>query len=89
MLNIPEISSAFASGRVVWGENPLMRWFANNSKVDMTNSGNMTYQKIEPKSRKTDGFKAFAAAVCTATEVGLNGGETFDFASEMFNCYGY
>lgn len=89
MLNIPEISSAFASGRVVWGENPLMRWFANNSKVDMTNSGNMTYQKIEPKSRKTDGFKAFAAAVCTATEAGLNGGETFDFASEMFNCYGY
>ena len=43
-----------------------MRWYANNSKIDMTKYGNMTYQKIEPKSRKTDGFKAFAAAECVS-----------------------
>lgn len=71
MMNIPDITSAFAGERVVWGNSPLMRWYANNSKIAVTASGNMTYQKIEPKSRKTDGFKAFAAAVCTANDVGL------------------
>ena len=66
MANIPAISAKFAGGRVCWGDNPMMRWFANNSKIDMSASGNMTYQKIEPKSRKTDGFKAFAAAECVS-----------------------
>lgn len=69
MENIPLITSKFAGKRIVWGDNPLMRWFANNSKIDMTAAGNMTYQKIEPKSRKTDGFKAFAAAECVSKEI--------------------
>ena len=68
MKNIPGITAKFAGGRIAWGDNPLMRWFANNSKIAMTSYGNMTYQKIEPKARKTDGFKAFAAAEC-ASEV--------------------
>jgi hypothetical protein len=29
-------------------------------------SGNLTYGKIEPKSRKTDTFKAFVAAECAS-----------------------
>ncbi|MGN0618549.1 MAG: terminase TerL endonuclease subunit [Ruminiclostridium sp.] len=66
MANIPAISAKFAGGRICWDDNPMMRWFANNSKIDMSASGNMTYQKIEPKSRKTDGFKAFAAAECVS-----------------------
>ena len=66
MQTIPQISAKFAGQRIVWGERPEMRWFANNSKIDMTKFGNMTYQKIEPKSRKTDGFKAFAAAECVS-----------------------
>lgn len=66
MKNIPSITSKFAGRRIIWGDNPLMRWYANNSKIDMTKGGNMTYQKIEPKSRKTDGFKAFAAAECVS-----------------------
>lgn len=64
MRTIPSITAKFAGQRIIWGERPDMRWFANNSKIDMTKYGNMTYQKIEPKSRKTDGFKAFAAAEC-------------------------
>lgn len=66
MQTIPQITAKFAGQRIVWGERPEMRWFANNSKIDMTKFGNMTYQKIEPKSRKTDGFKAFAAAECVS-----------------------
>ena len=64
MRTIPSITAKFAGQRIVWGDRPDMRWFANNSKIDMTKFGNMTYQKIEPKSRKTDAFKAFAAAEC-------------------------
>lgn len=66
MTTIPGITAKFAGQRIVWGDRPDMRWYANNSKIDMTKYGNMTYQKIEPKSRKTDGFKAFAAAECVS-----------------------
>ena len=66
MRTIPSISAKFAGQRIIWGNHPEMRWFANNSKIDMTKFGNCTYQKIEPKSRKTDGFKAFAAAECVS-----------------------
>lgn len=58
---IPLIISDFANQRYVWGDNPLMRWYTNNSKVE-TEGVNLKIGKIEPKSRKTDGFKAFAAA---------------------------
>ncbi len=58
----PIISSDFANQRIAWGDNSLMRWYANNTKVIYDNKGNMMYGKIEPKTRKTDGFMAFAAA---------------------------
>lgn len=85
MLNIPLITSAFAGERIIWGDSPLMRWYAHNSKIAVTTSGNMTYQKIEPKSRKTDGFKAFAAAVCAASDVGLGVSFTEASASSVFD----
>lgn len=58
----PIISSDFANQRIIWGENSLMRWYTNNVKVVYDNKGNMLYGKIEPKTRKTDGFMALAAA---------------------------
>ena len=58
----PVISSDFANQRIVWGDNPLMRWYTNNAKIVYDTKGNITYGKIEPKSRKTDGFMAFASA---------------------------
>ena len=58
----PKISSDFANQRIIWGNNSLMRWYTNNTKVVYDKHGNMLYGKIEPKSRKTDGFFAFAAA---------------------------
>jgi phage terminase large subunit-like protein len=62
----PVISSAFANSAFVWGDNPLMRWAAWNSKLEVNKLGNMTYGKIEPKSRKTDPFKALVAAMCVS-----------------------
>lgn len=66
MLRIPLITSGFVNHNFVWGDNPVMRWAANNSKTITLPSGNITYGKIEPKSRKTDPFKAFVAAECVS-----------------------
>ncbi|MCM1190658.1 MAG: terminase large subunit [bacterium] len=68
---VPLISSQFVNRRIIWGENPLMRWYTRNTKQKLDARGNVTYEKIEPKSRKTDGFMAFAAA---ATQInGIQG----------------
>lgn len=79
MLNIPLITSKFVNRQLVWGENNrLMMWAANNSKIVTSPAGNMIYGKIEPKSRKTDPFKAFVAAECVSecldTPVASGGG---------------
>ena len=66
MMNIPLITSGFVNQRFCWGDNPLMRWCTNNSKTITSNAGNITYGKIEAKSRKTDAFKAFVAAECVS-----------------------
>lgn len=66
MLNIPLITSGFVNQRFCWADNALMRWACNNSKTVVSPAGNITYGKIEPKSRKTDPFKAFVAAECVS-----------------------
>jgi len=43
-----------------------MCWQTNNTKTATSGAGNITYQKIEPKSRKNDEFKAFVAAECVS-----------------------
>ena len=60
----PQITSDFANQRIVWGNNELMRWYTNNTKIVYDNKGNMLFGKIEPKTRKTDGFMAFVHAYC-------------------------
>lgn len=66
MRRVPVITSGFAGHRFIWGDSPPMRWAANNSKTITSAAGNITYGKIEPKSRKTDTFKAFVAAECVS-----------------------
>lgn len=65
----PLITSAFVNHNIVWGDNPLMRWAANNTCMITSQAGNTTYGKIEPKSRKTDPFKAFIAAMCKSIDL--------------------
>lgn len=60
----PIIDSAFRNHNIVYGNSSLMRWYTNNTKkVKSKKYGNYEYQKIEAKSRKTDGFFAFVAAM--------------------------
>lgn len=71
MMIQPTITSLFNNHQIAWGNNSLMRWNVNNSKIITSAAGNVTYGKIEPKSRKTDGFKAYVAAEITANQVEL------------------
>ena len=68
---LPVIDSAFKRDQIAWGDDRLMRWFTSNTKVvTLANSnGNFKYDKIEPRSRKTDGFMALVAAFCIAEAI--------------------
>lgn len=59
----PRVETIFAERRVVFGENPLMRWYTNNVKVVTDAKGNRTYGKKDEVRRKTDGFQAFIHAL--------------------------
>lgn len=78
---IPTFTSLFNNNRIAVGDDPLMRWCINNSKRVTSSAGNMTYGKIEPKSRKTDAFKALVAAeICRDELIAMN-----EINQTMFN----
>src|SRR5690554_231459 len=55
----PKIELAFDEERIIWGDNPMMRWYTNNVLVVIDNKGNKLYRKKEAVKRKTDGFMMF------------------------------
>lgn len=59
----PVIDSIFSEHLLVCGDNPTMRWYINNVKQEMDKRGNISYVKIEPILRKTDGFFMFTHAL--------------------------
>jgi phage terminase large subunit-like protein len=78
----PRIETAFANHKIIFGENPLMRWYTNNVLVTIDKRGNKEYQKKEPVKRKTDGFQAFVHGMYRADEIVVGG--TFAFADIDF-----
>ena len=66
---VQKISSMFIGNKIIWGDDPLMRWFTNNTKLEPAPNNNFKYGKIEAKSRKTDGFMAFVNAVIIEDEL--------------------
>lgn len=48
----PVIGYMFARGLVAWGTSKIMRWYAWNVKAVTDKKGNVTYEKIEGRSRK-------------------------------------
>lgn len=82
----PTINSTFTNHKVIWGDNPLMRWFVNNTCLVPEAHDNYTFGKIEPKTRKTDGFKAYVAAVCISEDLEDSAEEEDDFD---YGCYSY
>lgn len=72
----PVIQQCFDRGYLTWGDCPPLRWATNNTKRIRSakkfgvDTGNYIYAKIEPKSRKTDPFMAFVAAMVCETALG-------------------
>ena len=64
-----KVDSALTGGKVVWGDDPLMRWFTNNTSLIPAPNNNFKYGKIEAKARKTDGFMAFVHAMCVEEDI--------------------
>lgn len=69
MMVQPKINSMFVTGALAVGDDPLFRWCVNNSKLEPAPNNNFKYGKIEPKSRKTDAFMAFVAAMTLEDEI--------------------
>ena len=59
----PRVETIFAEKRVIYGDDPLMRWYTQNVKVITDKKGNKTYGKKDEIRRKTDGFQAFIHAL--------------------------
>jgi phage terminase large subunit-like protein len=69
MLVHPKINSIFVTQKLIIGDDPLWRWFTNNTKSVPAQNNNFKYDKIEPKSRKTDGFMAYVASMTLEEEL--------------------
>lgn len=71
----PVIEHLFTQQCMSWGDNPVLRWATNNTKVipygkqQGADKGSFVYAKIEAKSRKTDPFMALVASVCAEGEI--------------------
>lgn len=80
----PRIEDAFANNHIIFGDNPLMRWYTNNVLVKTNGDGNKSYKKKEEVRRKTDGFKAFEYALWRADEIiDYNFDDAFDLLDEI------
>jgi phage terminase large subunit-like protein len=81
----PVILSCFANQTFVWGDNPVLRWATNNTKLvragkpQGTDTGNFYYSKIEGRSRKTDPFMALVASMIIEGDI-----STTEFSMAMF-----
>ena len=73
----PKIELAFDNENIIFGDNPMMRWYTNNVLVVIDNKGNKLYRKKEPVKRKTDGFMAFLYGVWAARDLDNSSGGGF------------
>jgi phage terminase large subunit-like protein len=64
----PRVETIFAKHNLIFGDNPLMRWYTNNVYVKTKPDGNKEYLKKDEFKRKTDGFQAFIHALFKADE---------------------
>ncbi|SDX64946.1 terminase TerL endonuclease subunit [Salimicrobium album] len=63
------VETLFAERKIIFGDNPLMRWMTNNVYVHIKKDGNKEYLKKDEVRRKTDGFQAFIYSLWEANEV--------------------
>lgn len=59
----PLVDSMFSEETLIWGDSQTMNWYVNNTFKEFDSKGNISYKKIEPQTRKTDGFHALIHAL--------------------------
>ncbi|AMG33626.1 terminase TerL endonuclease subunit [Staphylococcus saprophyticus] len=80
----PRIDTMFAKKLIVFGDNPLMRWFTNNVAVKMMPDGSKQYIKKDEIYRKTDGFHAMLHALYRADDLlEADIGDSLDFLNAI------
>ncbi|MGO2108295.1 MAG: terminase TerL endonuclease subunit [Staphylococcus equorum] len=65
----PRVETLFANHHIVFGDNPLMRWYTNNVAVKVDKNSNKTFEKKDEHRRKTDGFQAFVHALYRSDDI--------------------
>lgn len=72
---VPVIDSAFVNQYFIWGDAPMLRWAANNTKMIRVGKsqgqdiGNFKYGKIEPRARKNDPFMALVHSMVIESDL--------------------
>lgn len=79
----PKVETLFSTRKIIFGDNPLMRWYTNNVYVSIKKDGNKEYLKKDEFRRKTDGFQAFIHALFKADEI-LQADEGFSLGDIRF-----
>ncbi|MGN4664703.1 terminase TerL endonuclease subunit [Bacillus cereus group sp. MYBK234-1] len=84
----PVVEEMFATESIVYGADRMMRWYTNNVYVDKDSKGNISYEKIEPYLRKTDGFMALIHALTLDGMLKEGIPITKDTIKKMFRVFG-
>lgn len=72
---VPIIDHCFLNRYFHWGDDPVLRWATNNTKVirygkqQGADKGSFVYAKIEARSRKTDPFMALVASMVPEAKI--------------------
>jgi phage terminase large subunit-like protein len=86
----PIVEDLFAYENIVFTkEDLMMRWYTNNVYIHRDSKGNITYEKIEPRLRKTDGFFAFLHALQFDSELKDSVPLTAENVKKIFKSFSY
>lgn len=82
---VPTVCSLLENGNLICGNNPAFRWCVQNmKKVPGDKRGNEIFEKIEPKSRKTDLFQCFVAGATLLDSLPEEDDGAFDLYNPIF-----
>lgn len=80
----PRIELGFDEGDIIWGDNPMQRWYTNNVLVQFNPRGEKVYRKKEKTKRKTDGFMMFLYAMWASRDLEeYHAGDALDIMGSM------
>ncbi|MEB4814736.1 terminase TerL endonuclease subunit [Bacillus thuringiensis] len=83
----PLVEEIFIKRTIVFGDDPLMRWYVGNVYKEEKMNGNIEYKKIDKEKRKTDGFFAFLHALNCDSELKESSALTKENIKKLFKVF--